>query len=99
MELIKTIKSLLGITKKKPLLIDVWYNSNVYNKVDYPKVWDKDGEYIEAKVGNEYVMKEDEEGQHIYKIIDMKCRTGDYLHDSDGIRCVMEYVRTVKPKQ
>lgn len=72
---------------------DVWYNYSAHTKeVVYPIIFDKDGKYIDCKIGTKLIMGKTDKGQDIYyEVIAKKYRSGDWLYDTDGIKCTMKF--------
>lgn len=71
----------------------VWYNHSAHTRqVVYPIIFDKDGKYIDCKVGLKCIMGKTDKGQDIYyEVTDINYRSGDWLYDTDGIKCDMKF--------
>jgi len=72
----------------------VWYNRSVHSRTDkYPKVFDEQKKYINAKIGLIVLMNELPNGDKVfYRIIEIRyLRGSDWLYDSDNIECDLKF--------
>ncbi len=93
------IQFILRLKHKLPLFEkNVWYNSNVYDKDSYPKVFTLNNKYIECKRGVELLMGKTDKGNYIYyKVVDYTMGpSGDYFYESDRIKCTLKFSRITK---
>lgn len=70
-----------------------WYNSEVYSKDSYPKVFNTEGRYIDCKIGVEVKMGVTSDGKDVmYKVTKIHYQRGsDYLYSSDGTYCNLKF--------
>ena len=80
---------------KLPLRIkNVWYNRSIHiSKEEYPIVWDKDGKYIDPRIGLKVKMRKLKNGKFAYyKIVKIKKSKGsDWLYSTDNIDCDLQF--------
>lgn len=73
---------------------NVWYNSHVYDRNNYPVIFDKEGNYIDCKIGQKLIMGKTDSGKNIYYEVVGYYRErpwADWLYPSDAIRCKMKF--------
>ena len=73
---------------------NVWYNGTIHiGKQEYPIVWDKEGKYIEPKIGLKVKMRKLKNGKFAYyKVVKIKKSKGsDWLYSTDNIDCDMVF--------
>lgn len=80
---------------------DKWYNyaAHISDEV-YPNCWDEKGKYRDCLIGGLYKMSEDHYHVFYYRIIDRWCKNsgGDWLYDTDCIRCSLIFDHAEKKK-
>jgi len=75
---------------------DIWYNiSNNIPDKKYPIIFNKDGRYIDCKLGLEVIMGVTKKGNKIYyKVIKIRrTRGSDWLYPSDASNCDLKFSR------
>lgn len=75
-------------------IYDVWYNASVHCKdSEFPIVFDEEHRYIDCKIGLKVAMFRDDNGKLIYyRVTNIRSRYGDFIFQSDGIRCDLQRV-------
>lgn len=78
----------------EPYKYGVWYNHHVHDRKAYPVVFDKEGNYIDCKVGVKLLMGKTKSGDNIYYKVTSYHRDrpwSDWLYSSDSIKCTMKF--------